>query len=142
MTTDTMIDVEQAAFILAKKFPGLARGKDYWVAHPVDELTLQQTKTAWIPIWEPTEAKCPTPDDLLAWWQECSTEYAEIDAAQNVRKTRDALLAQTDPLIEIAADTGNADLEAALRKYRRELRSVPEQKGFPFNVEWPARPTA
>ncbi|WP_175922069.1 phage tail assembly chaperone [Burkholderia latens] len=142
MEETNIIDVEQAAFILAKKYPQLVRGRDYWVAHPVDEQTLKQTKTAWVPIWESKDIDCPTPEDLLDWWPEYSSEYAVIDAAERVRKKRDDLLIQADRLVEIATDAGNGDLELALRKYRNALRGIPDQKGFPLDVKWPEMPNA
>ncbi|MCS6473709.1 phage tail assembly chaperone [Burkholderia thailandensis] len=137
---NTMLNVEQAAFILAKKFPNLVRCQDYWVAHPVHEQTLEQTKTAWVPIWQPTDIPQPTPADLLAWWPEFEAEYAFIEASENVRRQRDTLLAEVDPLVERAADAGDADREAALRRYRAALRDLPQQTGFPFDVVWPQSP--
>ncbi|WP_231600680.1 MULTISPECIES: XkdW family protein [Burkholderia] len=136
-----MLHVEQAAFILAKKFPNLARGKDYWVAHPVDEKSFEQTRTAWVPIWGPADIPAPTPADLLTWWPEFQEEFELADATAHVRRQRDELLAKVDPLVERAADAGQAELEAALRRYRAELRDVPQQAGFPLNVVWPQSPT-
>lgn len=140
MTKKFMLHVEQAAFILSKKFPQLVRCKDYWVAHPVDEKSYEQTKSAWVPIWCPRDIPQPTPADLLNWWPEFEAEFEVIDAAARVRRERDALLAQVDPLVERAADSGDADRESALRKYRAELRDVPQQAGFPLNVVWPVSP--
>jgi len=139
--TNTMIDVEQAAFILAKKFPKLERCVDYWVSHPVDEKTLKQTKSAWVPIWSPRDIPQPTPVDLLNWWPEFAAEYElMIGAPERVRTERDALLAEADRLVERAADAGDADREAALRRYRAALRDVPQQAGFPLDVVWPQLP--
>ncbi|WP_321851241.1 phage tail assembly chaperone [Burkholderia diffusa] len=138
--TNTMLHVEQAAFILAKKFPNLVRCRDYWVAHPVHEQTYEQTKTAWVPIWTPTDIPQPTPADLLAWWPEFEAEYTFIEASQDVRRRRDTLLAEVDPLVERAADAGDANREAALRRYRAALRDLPQQTDFPFDVVWPQLP--
>ncbi|MDN7790431.1 phage tail assembly chaperone [Burkholderia contaminans] len=134
------LNVEQAAFILERKFPRLVRGVDYWPAHPVDEKTLVQSKTAWVPIWLPEGIPHPTPDDLLAWWPEFSDEYTSLESSESARKKRNELLAQADLLVELAKDDGNLDLEAALRDYRSKLRAVPEQEGFPFDVSWPVVP--
>ncbi|CAJ7946704.1 Uncharacterised protein [Burkholderia pseudomallei] len=139
--TITMLHVEQAAFILAKKFPKLERCVDYWVAHPVDEKTLKQTKSAWVPIWYPRDIPQPTPADLLNWWPEFAAEYElMIGAPERVRTERDARLAEADRLVERAADAGDADREAALRRYRAALRDVPQQAGFPLDVVWPQLP--
>ncbi|WP_230948569.1 phage tail assembly chaperone [Burkholderia vietnamiensis] len=132
-----MLDVEQAAFILAKKFPNLVRCRDYWVAHPVHKQTLQQTKTAWVPIWQRADIPQPTPADLLAWWPEFEAQYALVEASENVRRQRDTLLAEVDLLVERAADAGDTDRESALRRYRAALRDVPQQAGFPLDIVWP-----
>ncbi|MFH5255768.1 phage tail assembly chaperone [Burkholderia semiarida] len=134
------LDVEQAAFILARKFPDLVRCKDYWVSHPVDKRTLEQTKTAWVPVWEPTAIPQPTPADLLAWWPEFEAEFALTKAPEDVRRQRGELLAQADRLIQRAMDDRKVALEAALRDYRGKLRAVPDQDGFPFDVQWPELP--
>ncbi|ABO60640.1 phage tail assembly chaperone (plasmid) [Burkholderia vietnamiensis] len=139
-TVNFMLHVEQAAFILSKKFPSLVRCKDYWVSHPVHEKTYEQRLTAWVPIWEPTDIPQPTPADLLAWWPDYADEYALAEETTSARQKRDDLLKQVDPMVERAADAGDADFEAALRKYRQALRDVPAQAGFPFNVTWPTLP--
>ncbi|NTZ84353.1 hypothetical protein FCJ61_15445 [Burkholderia metallica] len=138
--SENTLNVEQAAFILARKFPQLVRAVDYWPAHPVDEKTLEQTSTAWVPIWLPEDIPCPTADDLLEWWPEFSEEYAYQEVSENVKKKRGELLAQADPLVERAIDDGKPNLEVALREYRGKLRAVPEQAGFPFDVVWPELP--
>jgi len=64
---------------------------------------------------------------------------AEIDAAAGaaVRAKRDEALAETDW-------TQLPDVPAATRDkygpYRQDLRDVPAQVGFPYDVEWPRLP--
>lgn len=57
--------------------------------------------------------------------------------ASEVRKQRDARLAQSDwtqfPDVSLP---NKADWVV----YRQALRDVPSQAGFPFNVNWPAKP--
>ena len=59
---------------------------------------------------------------------------ANIEKAKNVRTTRDTMIAATDW-------TQCADISAAVKSqwapYRKALRDVPQQAGFPFNVVWP-----
>lgn len=59
---------------------------------------------------------------------------ANIEKAKNVRTTRDTLIAATDW-------TQCADISAAVKSqwapYRKALREVPQQAGFPFDVIWP-----
>ena len=55
--------------------------------------------------------------------------------ASNVRAQRNKLLQEADVLIYKLEDSGNDTIEA--RAYRQALRDVPNQSGFPENVEWP-----
>ncbi|WP_083294640.1 phage tail assembly chaperone [Burkholderia plantarii] len=140
-----IIDVEQAAFILTRKFPQLKRYTDWHTAHPLEQDDVggwKQRGPAWIPEWKSEEVPQPTPDDLLAWWPDYKDEYEREEAARLVRLERDDLLARADILIVRAEDDEDSGLVAALRIYRKELRSVPEQATFPFIVEWPKLPDA
>lgn len=59
----------------------------------------------------------------------------EEQAATNVRSHRNSLLSKTDwmALSDITPTQENLD-------YRQALRDVPQQQGFPYNVEWPIIP--
>lgn len=67
-------------------------------------------------------------------------EYEE--ASKNVREKRDMLLLQADRMVEryrsqqVLGITPKDDIKI-LEKYRQDLRDVPQQKGFPFSVEFP-----
>lgn len=64
----------------------------------------------------------------------------EIDQeAGNVRRQRDRMLLETDwtQLDDTPLDNATK-LHWAV--YRQQLRSVPEQEGFPFDVTWPTKP--
>ena len=74
----------------------------------------------------------PELDDLLT-----DEEKTEIQAIA-VRAARDQRLADADVLIFKAEDAG-VDT-AALRAYRQALRDLPQQNGFPWDVEWPEIP--
>ena len=67
-----------------------------------------------------------------------SEELAQQDAGQanSVRSQRNAKLSQCDwtQLADSAAD------KAAWAAYRQELRDVPAQTGFPWEVTWPTQP--
>ena len=62
-------------------------------------------------------------------------EEAEIA----VRAKRDALIAKTDYLLAVDYPISAEDLEA-VKVYRQALRDVPQQEGFPYNIEWPTKP--
>ena len=137
-----MVEVEQLAYALAQEYPNLKRGVDYWVAHPVNLATLEQIGTAWIPEWIPANPPKPTEDQLAAMWAKHAQAHADITAAQNARSQRDTLLAQADVAINKESDAGTSEQLAKLRAYRQALRDVPQQPGFPQNINWPPYPTA
>ncbi|WP_042858205.1 tail fiber assembly protein [Dickeya sp. NCPPB 3274] len=61
---------------------------------------------------------------------------SETQLAEAVRRQRDNLLLASDwtQVPDAPVD------QQAWRSYREVLRQVPEQTGFPHNVEWPALP--
>jgi len=61
----------------------------------------------------------------------------EAEVAQDVRAKRNALIEKADIMVNKALDKGDSVAEAKSRAYRQALRDVPEQVGFPFNVQWP-----
>ena len=63
-------------------------------------------------------------------------QRAREQEASEVRAQRDALLAETD-WTQVSDAPVNAQ---AWADYRQALRDVPEQPGFPGDIEWPAKP--
>ena len=67
-------------------------------------------------------------------FREFIDQNATALAANAIRDQRDTLIAKTDW-------TQCADISAAVKAqwapYRKALRDVPQQAGFPFNVIWP-----
>lgn len=59
--------------------------------------------------------------------------------AYEVRMRRDGLLSCTDYLVTPDYPISTEDLEA-VKVYRKALRDIPEQSGFPKNVQWPVEP--
>lgn len=92
-----------------------------------------------------------------AYERACADENAE-DAAAYARKLRDRMLAESDNEMSIdrlglTAPSGSTFTSwlSFLRKlgdvltgswanYRKALRDLPEQEGFPFNITFPERP--
>jgi hypothetical protein len=64
-------------------------------------------------------------------------ERAREQEASEVRSQRDALLAETDwtQVADAPVD------QQAWSTYRQALRDIPEQGGFPSDVDWPSKPT-
>ena len=69
-------------------------------------------------------------------WAEIIKQRDYEEAAAAVREERDRRIAETDWTVLTDAKTVKADWKA----YRQALRDVPEQAGFPYNVDWPVRP--
>ena len=61
------------------------------------------------------------------------------ELASSVRSQRDAKLSATDYLVASDYPISPEDLEA-VKAYRQALRDIPEQSGFPKNVQWPVEP--
>lgn len=97
-------------------------------------------------------------ETILAGYERACAEQNKEDAAFFARKIRDKLLEKSDK--ELAFDRmgltvpsgstftswltflknlGNA-LTGSWSVYRQELRDLPKQKGFPFNVTFPVPP--
>jgi hypothetical protein len=65
-----------------------------------------------------------------------SEEDIYRDTANKIRSIRNTYLAESDWLV--LPDTGfSENAVSVFKKYRQELRDVPQQSGFPFIVEWP-----
>jgi hypothetical protein len=71
-----------------------------------------------------------------AWRVRPMTEQEVEQVASNVRAERDQLLAASDwtQVADAPVD------QQALAGYRQALREVPQQTGFPFDVQWPTMP--
>jgi len=66
---------------------------------------------------------------------------AETDKeAARVRAKRNALLDESDKEVMPDRKDEQAKSYDGWVKYRKALRDIPEQKGFPFEVEWPVKP--
>ena len=61
------------------------------------------------------------------------------DFASEVRDKRDELLAETDYLMMPDYPLDD-EKKAAVLAYRQALRDVPEQAGFPRQIDWPVKP--
>lgn len=98
----------------------------------------------------------PEPKDLSNWYV---TEAESIDAvagkvydpeidsfvpdieekARAAREERDQKLSSSDWLVLRSQETGEP-VPTQWREYRQALRDLPEQSGFPFDIDWPEEP--
>ena len=74
-----------------------------------------------------------------AAWLEKAKRATETAAATAIRKKRDELLRACDYTTGNDYPATDSEREA-WRDYRQALRDVPEQPGFPWDVNWPSRP--
>ena len=77
------------------------------------------------------------PDAPVPEKPDYNPDQKALDAeADEVRSERDKLLAATDwtQVADAPVD------QAAYAEYRQALRDVPEQVGFPSDVDWPEKP--
>lgn len=76
-----------------------------------------------------------TPEEEAEW--DAMEAAWPIRAAKLFRENRNQLLAETD--WSQAADTPQA-IKDKYAPYRQALRDVPQQAGFPDNIQWPTKP--
>lgn len=67
-------------------------------------------------------------------------ELTDEQLASRVRAQRDSKLFRTDFYVQPDYPSDPEGLEA-VKAYRQALRDIPEQSGFPRNVQWPEMPT-
>lgn len=83
------------------------------------------------------------PDKYCVWdtdegsWK-YSQELERPDKEATIRTQRDALVERVSREINRLED--KSEDASAWRTYREQLRNVPEQDGFPFDITWPEQP--
>lgn len=115
----------------------------YWDVFPVVESSLPP----YDPATENVNQVNPTLEngEWVATWEVTSATSDEIAQrlvlkALEVRDERNQLLAECDwtQLPDVPLSDAN---KAIFETYRQELRAVPQQAGYPWQVEWPTRPS-
>jgi len=87
--------------------------------------------------WEIVEKY--TADEKAAYIAKRDADRLEA-AKVSARAQRDSLLAGSDWVVIRAYET-NSNIPAEWELYRRALRDVPQQPGFPLDITWPAAPS-
>lgn len=78
--------------------------------------------------------------DTLRWNRHPLGELAtDEDLAAEAREKRNSLIAETDYLA-MPDYPLDEEKKAAVLAYRQALRDVPEQEGFPRQIDWPVKP--
>jgi hypothetical protein len=90
----------------------------------VAEGTPVQQDGEWVQVWDVTDASAE------------EVAHRTEDQANQVRAERNRKLSDSDwtQVADAPVD------QAAWAAYRQELRNVPDQDGFPWNVQWPEMP--
>lgn len=130
---------DQVIFCIRKIYPGLIHGRDFWVAQEMEANTNKQLAAAKIMMWTAKEAQ-PSQDDISDQWENFKADYLTEELGQVARAQRGLLLSQADTLIYKAIDNNDDVRRIALSAYRQQLRDVPQQEGFPQNINWPTPP--
>jgi len=63
----------------------------------------------------------------------------DAEAAKSVRADRDKRIAETDWIVIKNLEL-NQNVPGVWEVYRQELRDVPAQTGFPYDITWPSKP--
>lgn len=102
--------------------------------------------------------KAELTETLKEAYERACTEQNEEDAAEYARKIRNKLLADSDSRMSLdrfglTVPTGitftawlqffkglGTIITGNWAKYRKELRDLPQQEGFPFNITFPTPP--
>lgn len=88
-------------------------------------------------VWvNPPEPAPPTAEQMEAM-QLAQIEQAKLRRAREIREQRNALLAQCD---WTQLDDSPGQNKLAWATYRQALRDVPQQVGFPLDIQWPVEP--
>ena len=79
----------------------------------------------------------------IDWTQMKTAEQIETErlerASESARNQRDRLLAESDWVTIRATDMGDP-VPTEWQTYRQALRDIPDQTGFPEEIEWPQEP--
>lgn len=130
-------------YVLLKKFPAAVHGQDFWVGHPIDRGTGEQSGAPFIMDWRLEDVPMPTFEDIADLWQQYGEEALAHELSINARAQRDALLQELDFIVNnpLRFASFDKDRQASLAVYRRALLDVPQQASFPNAIEWPQKPT-
>ena len=112
------------------------------ISAPASDSTEQQyeyetysERRLWIPDFDEYEYLAKHFDDIFDKME----QHANDKKADEARAKRDKLLEACDYLMAPDYPLSTAAREQ-WREYRQALRDIPQQKGFPDNIEWPQKP--
>lgn len=123
--------------IVRERWPQLVHGLDYLVLQPVDGHG-NQSGDPYFAFWKVADIAQPDIAQLDTSFRADESKYRSGLA----RHYRDSLLEWSDskviPLPDAPAVLRDGD--DRWKKYRQALRDVPQQGGFPLDIDWPQQP--
>jgi hypothetical protein len=125
--------------VLIEMYPDLLWGRDYVVAHPIDQKTGLQGGLPYVFAWKTKDFPKPDDDDVHAYFKANEERFR----AAFIRKVRNEALTATDARVTTPPDAPAGFMKANVEAwcvYRQALRDVPQQTTFPFHTDWPERP--
>lgn len=97
-----------------------------------------------VPKWNETVIEIKPVDGIQQWkivpLPRAEIEQLTTDQGNSVRQQRTALLAKSD-WTQLEDNQLSAELVNQWRAYRKNLRDIPKQSTFPWNITWPTAPT-
>jgi hypothetical protein len=129
---------DMVVLIVREKWPHLVHGVDYLVMHAVDAQG-NQMGAPYFARWLTTEVPMPSIEELDATFKAGESNYR----AALARHYRDSFLSWSDSLVSVPDDIPQGTTRTnvdAWKAFRQALRDVPQQAGFPMNIEWPDLP--
>lgn len=144
-----MITHDQLAFCLCMLDSRIKRpehGTKFLVVMPIDD-DGNQLGDAYIDSWH-YDFDPPSDDDVKTYWSKNSALFEIDPMCQGVevaqRSRRDRLLEEMDAFVSnpMRWSSMNEDQHKAWADYRQALLDVPQQAGFPNDIEWPVSPNS
>jgi len=85
----------------------------------------------------------PDTEDLKHSWDyaNCAWKLNVETTANNIRQRRNNMLSDLDRVNPVWFNSLTTQQQSELAEYRLALLAVPQQSGFPTQVNWPAKPT-
>lgn len=128
---------ELAIMVVLARWPALVHGRDFFIGQAVDESR--------DPIGEPMFISWNVQDIPRPEMAELASEFAADESryrAALARRVRNSMLAWSDAKAIRPGDAPDTFLHDGNPwiAWRQALRDIPQQPGFPFDIDWPGRP--
>jgi hypothetical protein len=82
----------------------------------------------------------PSETEIAALHKEHGAQVTQDLLARDMRWERDARLEKADRIFQVALDAGDEVYLSQVKTYRRTLRDMPQQPGWPEKLVWPEPP--